>query len=260
MNCCKEYEELLNAELDGEATPEECARLQAHLAECPACRAYARTLRQLRAGFPELEETELPEGLADGICAAIREEARPTCRRQRWGAVLVPLAACLVLAVGLGRMQANENGATGAGSGEALTVQSYSAAASAADEAARPDNFENAGAGQSAPVSPQMAQGQEDPSASAKMRMEQGPVKEDVGRPVSVTLTAVEAEQLPEALCARLKEQTPSTREDGAAVYLLPGDTLEQIRALYPSAPTEDPDGAGTDADGVLVVLEEATP
>ena len=59
MNCCKEYEELLNAELDGEATPEECARLQAHLAECPACRAYARTLRQLREGFPELEETEL---------------------------------------------------------------------------------------------------------------------------------------------------------------------------------------------------------
>ncbi len=257
MNCCKEYEELLNAELDGEATPKECARLQAHLAECPACRAYARTLRQLREGFPELEETELPEGLADGICAAIRKETRPHRRRQRWGAVLVPLAACLVLAVGLGKMQVNENGATGAGSGEALTVQSYSAAASAADEAAGPAASGNTGAGQGAAVSPQTVPEQEDLSASAKVRTEWEPVKEDAARPASVTLTAAEAAELPETLRDCLRQQTPSTREDGAAVYTLPDDALEQIRELYPSAPAEDD---GTAEGGILVVLGEEDP
>ena len=48
MNC-EEAMELLSGSIDGENTPEEERRLQAHLAECPACRALLEAYRAVDA-------------------------------------------------------------------------------------------------------------------------------------------------------------------------------------------------------------------
>ena len=101
---CDKHLERLSAWLDGALTQEEERELREHLARCPSCREVQEQLSALRDGFGELEETEPPEGFAQGVMERIREEARPKViplfKRPQFRA-LAGLAACLVLAVGL---------------------------------------------------------------------------------------------------------------------------------------------------------------
>ena len=71
MKYCEEYAALLDAYFDGECTPEEAEQVRAHIAVCPGCRAYLNELALLRDAFPDGEDTEVPEGFADGVMAAI---------------------------------------------------------------------------------------------------------------------------------------------------------------------------------------------
>ena len=80
MRYCEEYAALLDAYFDGECTPEEAERVRAHIAGCPGCRAYLNELALLRDAFPDEEDTEVPEGFADGVMAAIRADAAPQKR------------------------------------------------------------------------------------------------------------------------------------------------------------------------------------
>ncbi|MDY3281604.1 anti-sigma factor family protein [Dysosmobacter sp.] len=98
MKYCEDYAALLDAYFDGECTPEEAERVRAHIAGCPGCRAYLNELALLRDAFPDEEDTEVPEGFADGVMAAIRADAAPQKRPGRWKR-LVPMAACLALIV-----------------------------------------------------------------------------------------------------------------------------------------------------------------
>ncbi len=59
MNC-EEYEILLSARLDGALTPEETARLEAHLAQCPQCRQLAQELETLQAQTAALTQGGAP--------------------------------------------------------------------------------------------------------------------------------------------------------------------------------------------------------
>lgn len=102
MKYCEEYAALLDAYADGECTPEEQERVRAHLDTCAGCRAYLQTVQLMKDAFPAAEDADVPEGLADGVMAAVRAHAAPqrrTTRQQlkRW----LPLCACLALAVGV---------------------------------------------------------------------------------------------------------------------------------------------------------------
>lgn len=103
MKYCEEFAALLDPYVDGELTGEEAARVRAHLADCPGCRDYVDGALAIRAAFPEVEETAVPEGFAAGVMAAVRaEEERKLARARkngRWRHILLPLAACFALVV-----------------------------------------------------------------------------------------------------------------------------------------------------------------
>lgn len=66
MKYCEEYAALLDLYVDGELSPEEMAAVQEHLDQCPDCRRYVDEILEIRAAFPDVEETPVPEGFADG--------------------------------------------------------------------------------------------------------------------------------------------------------------------------------------------------
>lgn len=104
---CGHFIQLLSARLDGALTEQEAHKLEAHLAQCPACRALASQLAAMRDSFETLEDVPAPEGFARGVMDRIRVEERkkktvPLFRRA-WFRGAVGLAACLVLCVGIYR-------------------------------------------------------------------------------------------------------------------------------------------------------------
>lgn len=102
MEACLEYLELMNAVLDGEATEEERARLEAHLGDCPACAALYADLAALRAGAEALV-VPAPEGLADSVMEQVRapRQNRPV---RRWRGVAALAAVCAVALLGAGSL------------------------------------------------------------------------------------------------------------------------------------------------------------
>ena len=101
MKYCEEYAALLDLYVDAELTADEMQRVEAHLTECPACRAYVDDALAIRAAFADLEDVEVPAGFAESVCAAIRAEAMPRKAKKtaHWGRVLVPLAACCAIVI-----------------------------------------------------------------------------------------------------------------------------------------------------------------
>lgn len=78
MNC-ETALELLSASLDGELTPDQAALLQAHLDQCPSCRALQTELTGLHAACGEMEA--LPP-------AELREQIMANLPPQRTGKVI----------------------------------------------------------------------------------------------------------------------------------------------------------------------------
>ena len=99
MDTCQEFAALLDLYVDGELPPAEAERVQAHLETCGVCRSYVDDIQAIRAAFPTIEDTPVPEGFADGVMAAIRAGKAPRKRQSapRWARVALPLAACLAL-------------------------------------------------------------------------------------------------------------------------------------------------------------------
>lgn len=99
---CERYLDLISARLDGELAQQEEAQLNAHLCECPACRAIAEGLAGLHTAFAHTGEVDAPAELSAGVMARIKEEKQRT--RRRFARQLTGLAACLVLCVGVLRV------------------------------------------------------------------------------------------------------------------------------------------------------------
>lgn len=103
---CARYEALCSAAIDHALTKEEQKELDAHLAECPACRAYLEDLRAMRALWKELE-TPMPQALHEKIMGEIEAEVQKTIvqtpqkhrRRPPVFTMLAAAAACVMLAV-----------------------------------------------------------------------------------------------------------------------------------------------------------------
>ena len=98
MNC-ERYLDLISARLDGELTAQEEAELNAHLQECPACRAIAQDMNNVHSALSVLGEVEAPEELSQAVMRKVKRE-RATARR-RFARRISGLAACLVLCVGV---------------------------------------------------------------------------------------------------------------------------------------------------------------
>ena len=107
MKYCEEYAVLLDLFVDGELPPEEMERVQTHLAGCPGCRAYVDDALAIRAGFPGVEDTVVPEGFAEGVMERIRtasakDRKSVELRRReirRWMGTMAALAACCALVI-----------------------------------------------------------------------------------------------------------------------------------------------------------------
>lgn len=107
MKYCEEYAALLDLFVDGELPPAEMERVRAHLETCPGCRGYVDDALAIRAGFPEAEDTEVPEGFAALVMERVREDAEKSAgivelkgrsARRRVG-TLAALAACCALVI-----------------------------------------------------------------------------------------------------------------------------------------------------------------
>ena len=104
MKICEEFTPLLDPYVDGELSPAEAHHVQAHLETCQVCRAYVDDALAIRAGFPTVEETPVPDNFVQTVMSALPEHAvcppassgqKP--RRAPWKRALVPLAACFVV-------------------------------------------------------------------------------------------------------------------------------------------------------------------
>lgn len=143
MKYCEEYAALLDLFVDGELPPEELERVREHLADCPGCQAYVDDAMTIRAGFPEVEETAVPEGFAEGVMERIRASGGESGAKRRpfrrWIGTAAALAACCALVV-LARTGGGTSGSPAAPAGGAMT----SVYGSAADAGAAPQMAEDA--------------------------------------------------------------------------------------------------------------------
>ena len=110
MNECEKYAALLDAFSEGDLFMEDMVQVQNHLMNCPHCQAYLEDLMAMRAAFPTVEDTEVPDGFADRVMAAVAQTPQttvptpaPKAKKTPWRKVLVPLAACCALVILLGR-------------------------------------------------------------------------------------------------------------------------------------------------------------
>jgi len=75
MNPCRPFQEQLSAQIDGELPPDQEARLQEHLAQCPACRQAQADLARTVARIRSLEPVDPPPWLAERILARVAAPA-----------------------------------------------------------------------------------------------------------------------------------------------------------------------------------------
>ena len=98
---CRDIRETISACVDGEASPEEAARVREHLASCERCRVLERQMRAVGAGVRQVRGS-VPDGFREAVLARLDAEGALPKRKKvfptawRWAAV--PLAA----AAGLG--------------------------------------------------------------------------------------------------------------------------------------------------------------
>jgi hypothetical protein len=109
--------ERISALLDGELDPAHRAEVEAHLGECPACRAFLEGLRAVSRAAAEEDTPPVPAGLEDRIGWRLRSGRMETAvRRARpWWRSPVPLTAAATIATfgilfGVWRLERGEPG------------------------------------------------------------------------------------------------------------------------------------------------------
>lgn len=83
MDPCEEMELLLSTRLDGALSQEESELLEAHLAQCPSCRALAGELEAIHQAMGQLS-VDPPAQLSRQIMAGLGPQERPSRRKNRW--------------------------------------------------------------------------------------------------------------------------------------------------------------------------------
>ena len=237
MKYCENFAALLDPFIDGELSPEEMARVQAHLDECPACRAYVDDALAIRASFPDAEDTPVPDGFAESVMARIRAEAAsqaeaaPQKKTSRpWLKALASLAACCAIVLLAAPMFSHSSKT------EAAPAEAPAAAADTAASTERAMEFaltEEAPAGESAEesredlASSKLYDAAPSPSAAADSGATAYFTEAD---PASwLTLTAEEAGSL-------LADFTPAEETETELRYELTSGELETLLAALSEA------------------------
>lgn len=252
MKYCEQFAALLDAFVDGELSGEEAARVRDHLEHCPGCRDYVDGALALRAAFPDVEETAVPEDFAAGVMEAVRaleaakkRRAFPGGRRgTRWRAVLLPLAACFALAVlvrtvpggGGGMDQAKMSAAPAAAADTdtpadgiapyALESAPQTAEAWSAKDSAAPEEAPEVPAPESlspAPAARDASAPADAPAAndSASPELENGSMAAPAAGEKLSRMTAPRAIRLTAEEAGELLADLPCTEEDGSRCYQL---------------------------------------
>ena len=100
MRYCKEYAALLDLYVDGELETADMVRVQSHVDQCPACRAYVDDALAIRAAFPDVEDTVVPASFADDVMARIQADTVSKKKKKApWAKALLPLAACCAIVI-----------------------------------------------------------------------------------------------------------------------------------------------------------------
>ena len=237
MKCCENFAALLDPFVDGELSPDEMARVQAHLDGCPACRAYVDDALAIRASFPDAEDTPVPDGFAESVMARIRAEAAsqaeaaPQKKTSRpWLKALASLAACCAIVLLAAPMFSHSSKT------EAAPAEAPAAAADTAASTERAMEFaltEEAPAGESAEesredlASSKLYDAAPSPSAAADSGATAYFTEAD---PASwLTLTAEEAGSL-------LADFTPAEETETELRYELTSGELETLLAALSEA------------------------
>lgn len=103
MKDCDEILPLLSVYFDGECTPKESACVRRHLKTCAACRARLQEYTLMRKSFPDDFGARVPADFTDNVMSVIRSGSAPQEKRRcaAFKKILLPLAACLVIALTL---------------------------------------------------------------------------------------------------------------------------------------------------------------
>ena len=243
MKYCENFAALLDPFVDGELSPDEMARVQAHLDGCPACRAYVDDALAIRASFPDAEDTPVPDGFAESVMARIRAEAAPQAEAasqaeavpqkktfRPWLNALASLAACCAIVLLAAPMFSHSSKT------EAAPAEAPAAAADTAASTERAMEFaltEEAPAGESAEesredlASSKLYDAAPSPSAAADSGATAYFTEAD---PASwLTLTAEEAGSL-------LADFTPAEETETELRYELTSGELETLLAALSEA------------------------
>lgn len=92
--------DLLSALLDGELTATELQRVDAHLAECAACRSELDAIDSVRSAVRSLPMLGPPPGLLPGSIPARKGFLRPAWGWAATGVIALALSAGLVIGTG----------------------------------------------------------------------------------------------------------------------------------------------------------------
>lgn len=158
---CSEIRLLLSVLADGEATPEETARAEAHVASCAACASHLAFLRLTGHALRQMPDAYPPSDLATRIAAATYERPTLSAQLMGWlrpapiravaGALVAAGLAAVFLLPRIGTITPNVPVAK---SGEATISPAASPAASAASGTARTSTARSSGAAAQSAVPP----------------------------------------------------------------------------------------------------------
>ena len=254
MRYCDEFAALLDLYVDGELSPEEMARVQAHLDTCPGCRAYVDHALAIRAAFPDVAETEVPEGFADGVMAVIRAEAAPQRKRKApWLKAVLPLAACLAIVV-LVQNRPMESFSTTADTAAPASLE-IAETEEAAEEPAAASADTASGA-----LEARDSASQEAPKESSENKETGSTSSETQGAPMDYTASTSEAPSGPASFAA----EAPAAESSASYLAVLTvteseaGSLLDGFTPIETSEGTTQYELTAADYEALLAALSEA--
>ena len=272
MKNCETFAALLDLYVDGELSPEEMAAVQDHLGGCQHCRAYVDEALQIRAAFPDAEDTPVPDGFAQGIMAEIRRN--PQAKKSRatpWKKVFLPMAACfalIFLALPLRQAASRADGVPETAPAESAAETPQTAAGTEAGQAA-PSSGEASAAQKNQTLTGTLttqgrSSAEESPAEAptAYAAVPDGLAGEDLGLPqlaapaqtpaAVLTLTAEQAGSL-------LAEYTPFAETAEQTEYHLPLEAFTALQCTL-AATGNLPDAANEAADEAAEQTDPETP
>ena len=228
---------LLSGRLDGCNTPEEEARLDIHLAECPDCRRVFEEYKALDAGLAGLTR-KAPVNFTANVMRAVEAEpaAAAPKKNRRWtfgfGTAAAAIAAVLLLAIGSGMLPQMRMGSAKmadsikASADEAMPEPAYDAEpAPAAEEAPAEAAMEE----------PEAAFAEAMPARALPANVDCAALANDEN--CSVGLLYADPAGIPEL------EGVPSLPLDGGMRYEISQKTLNDLGARFPDLQIFEPEG-----------------